>query len=398
MIPCFFYKNVVFTFTLFWYGIYDNFDGTYLFEYTYLMFYNLAFTSLPVIFLGIFDQDVDDHISLLVPQLYKTGILRSEWNVEKFYWYMVDGFYQSVISFFYPYFLYYKSGVISNIGLQLDHRFYMGALVASIAIVSCNSYVMLRQYRWDWLSSLINFISTMILFAWTGIWSSAQGSGEFYKVAARMYGAPAFWACFFIGFLMCVLPRFAYDFVCSVLWPKDIEIIRECVERGDFSQYPKDYDPTDPNRPPISKYTQAHTLEAHVTPLDFPAPGPSYRDSINGTGGSRGGTFKRMFGSNSNKFSPAIPMNPSLDTLATEEIEMDFQKGKINPDGSMTSPSLSVKNKRGVDRLSNMRKSLNLRDADDVEARGASLERMRTSIDLPELTNARSLLSDLSDQ
>ena len=91
-------------------------------------------------------------------------------------------------------------------------------------------------------------------------------------------------------------------------------------------------------------------------------------------------------------------MNPSLDTLATEEIEMDFQKGKINPDGSMTSPSLSVKNKRGVDRLSNMRKSLNLRDADDVEARGASLERMRTSIDLPELTNARSLLSDLSDQ
>lgn len=398
MIPCFFYKNVVFTFTLFWYGIYDNFDGTYLFEYTYLMFYNLAFTSLPVIFLGIFDQDVDDHISLLVPQLYKTGILRSEWNVEKFYWYMVDGFYQSVISFFYPYFLYYKSGVISNIGLQLDHRFYMGALVASIAIVSCNSYVMLRQYRWDWLSSLINFISTMILFAWTGIWSSAQGSGEFYKVAARMYGAPAFWACFFIGFLMCVLPRFAYDFVCSVLWPKDIEIIRECVERGDFSQYPKDYDPTDPNRPAISKYTQAHTLEAHVTPLDFPAPGPSYRDSINGTGGSRGGTFKRMFGSNSNKFSPAIPMNPSLDTLATEEIEMDFQKGKINPDGSMTSPSLSVKNKRGVDRLSNMRKSLNLRDADDVEARGASLERMRTSIDLPELTNARSLLSDLSDQ
>lgn len=238
----------------------------------------------------------------------------------------------------------------------------------------------------------------MILFAWTGIWSSAQGSGEFYKVAARMYGAPAFWACFFIGFLMCVLPRFAYDFVCSVLWPKDIEIIRECVERGDFSQYPKDYDPTDPNRPAISKYTQAHTLEAHVTPLDFPAPGPSYRDSINGTGGSRGGTFKRMFGSNSNKFSPAIPMNPSLDTLATEEIEMDFQKGKINPDGSMTSPSLSVKNKRGVDRLSNMRKSLNLRDADDVEARGASLERMRTSIDLPELTNARSLLSDLSDQ
>lgn len=398
MIPCFFYKNVIFTLALFWYGIYDNFDGTYLFEYTYLMFYNLAFTSLPVIFLGIFDQDVDDYISLLVPQLYRTGILRTEWNVEKFYWYMVDGFYQSIISFFYPYFMYYKNGIISNIGLQLDHRYYFGALVATIAIVSCNSYVMLRQYRWDWLSCLINFISNIILFAWTGIWSSSTNSSEFYKVAARLYGAPAFWACFFIGFLMCMLPRFAYDFACSVLYPKDIEIIRECVEKGDFSQYPKDYDPTDPNRPIISKYSQAHTLEAHISPVDFPAPGPSYRDSINGTGGSRGGTFKRMFSGKQNKFSPAIPMNPSVESLATEEIEMDFHKGHKNADGSMTSPSFSVRNKQDIDdSFDPTKRSMDLRDVDDVENRGISLDGVRTSIDLPELTNARSLLSNLSN-
>ncbi|KAG0682395.1 phospholipid transporting ATPase [Pichia californica] len=399
MIPCFFYKNVIFALALFWYGIYDNFDGTYLFEYTYLMFYNLAFTSLPVIFLGIFDQDVDDYISLLVPQLYRTGILRTEWNVEKFYWYMVDGFYQSIISFFYPYFLYYKNGIVSNIGLQLDHRFYFGAIVASIAIVSCNTYIMLRQNRWDWLSCFINFISNILLFGWTGVWSSSTNSSEFYKVAARLYGAPSFWACFFIGVLMCMLPRFAYDFAVSVLYPKDIEIIRECVDRGDFKQYPRDYDPTDPNRPIISKYSQTHTLESHISPVDFPAPGPSYRDSINGTGGSRKNTFKRIFSGKSNTFSPSIPMNPSVESLATEEIEMDFQKGHINPDGSMTSPSFSVKNQQNIDdSFAKTKRSINLRDADDVEARGVSLENVRTSIDLPELTNARSLLSNLSDQ
>ena len=397
MIPCFFYKNVIFTLALFWYGIYDNFDGTYLFEYTYLMFYNLAFTSLPVIFLGIMDQDVDDYVSLLVPQLYRTGILRSEWNFQKFYWYMVDGFYQSIISFFYPYFLYYKSGVVSNVGLSLDHRFYMGALVASIAIVSCNSYVMLRQYRWDWLSCLINFLSNIILFGWTGIWSSSTGSGEFYKVAARLYGAPSFWACFFVGYLMCVLPRFIYDFTCSILYPKDIEIIRECVQKGDFDQYPKNYDPTDPNRPMISKYTQSHTLQAHVSPVDFPAPGPSYRDSITGSGGARGNTFSRMFRGNNNKFSPSIPINPSLETLATEEIEMEFQKGRINPDGTLTSPSLSVKNNKIIgDSLEETRRNMNLNDLNNAEHRGPSFDGLRTSLDLPELTNARSLLSNLS--
>lgn len=359
------------------------------------MFYNLAFTSLPVILLGIFDQDVDDYISLLVPQLYKVGILRSEWTVEKFYWYMVDGFYQSIISFFYPYFLYYKSGVIGKIGLTLDHRFYMGVLVATICIVSCNSYVMLRQYRWDWLTCLINFLSNMILFAWTGIWSSVVGSGEFFKVAARLYGAPSFWACFFIGFLMCMLPRFCWDFACSVLYPSDIEIIRECVQNGDFKQYPKDYDPTDPNRPAISKYTQEHTLEAHVSPIDFPAPNPSYRETINGTGGSRKGAFKRIFSGN-NKFSPSIPNTASLESLETEEIEMDFQRGRINEDGTITSPSLSVKNRHPLDHLEETRQSMERDRPDDAENRNLSFEGPRPSIDLPELTNARTLLSNLS--
>ncbi|PVH16497.1 uncharacterized protein CXQ87_004790 [Candidozyma duobushaemuli] len=84
MIPCFFYKNVVFTFTCFWFGIYNDFDGSYLYEYTFLMFYNLAFTSLPVIFLGIFDQDVSGAVALIVPQLYRSGILSLDWSQFKF--------------------------------------------------------------------------------------------------------------------------------------------------------------------------------------------------------------------------------------------------------------------------------------------------------------------------
>lgn len=397
MIPCFFYKNVVFTLALFWYGIYDNFDGTYLFEYTYLMFYNLAFTSLPVIFLGIFDQDVDDYVSLLVPQLYRTGILRAEWTFEKFYWYMVDAFYQSFISFFYPYFLYYKNGIISPKGLALDHRFYFGVLCASISIVSCNVYILMRQSRWDWLSCLINFLSNMILLGWTGIWSSVTNSGELYKVAARLYGAPAFWACFFVGFLMCMLPRLCYDFAMSVLKPKDVEIIRECVSKGDFSQYPKDYDPTDPNRVAISKYANEHTIETHVSPENFPAPGPSYRDSINGVGGSRAGTFKRMF-SGKQAFSPSIP-NASLESLQTEEIEMEFHKGGVREDGTVASPTLSVKKNYKIrDSLDETRKTLQLRGENDDEARLSldGIQRIRSSLDLPELTTARTLLSNAS--
>ncbi|KAA8897047.1 hypothetical protein TRICI_006809 [Trichomonascus ciferrii] len=80
-----FYKNVVFTLTLFWYGVHNNFDSSYLFDYTYITLFNLAFTSLPVIFMGFLDQDVSDKVSIAVPELYHRGIFRKEWTQLKFW-------------------------------------------------------------------------------------------------------------------------------------------------------------------------------------------------------------------------------------------------------------------------------------------------------------------------
>lgn len=81
----FFYKNIVWTFTIFWYQIFTNFDMTYVYDYTYILLFNLAFTSLPVIFMGVLDQDVSDKVSLAVPQLYRRGIERKEWTQPKFW-------------------------------------------------------------------------------------------------------------------------------------------------------------------------------------------------------------------------------------------------------------------------------------------------------------------------
>jgi phospholipid-translocating ATPase len=81
----FFYKNLVWTFAIFWYQIYADFDQSYIYEYTYILLYNLAFTSLPVIFMGVLDQDVSDKVSLAVPQLYRRGIERKEWTQRKFW-------------------------------------------------------------------------------------------------------------------------------------------------------------------------------------------------------------------------------------------------------------------------------------------------------------------------
>lgn len=243
MIPCFFYKNVVFTFTCFWYGIYNSFDGSYLYEYTFLMFYNLAFTSLPVIILGIFDQDVSDTVSLIIPQLYRAGVLGLEWSQYKFAWYMFDGLYQSVISYFFPYLMYYVS-FQNHEGMAVDHRFWIGVLVCSISVTACNIYVLLQQFRWDWLSLLINALSTVVVFFWVGVWSASAYVGEFFKCGTYLFGTLGFWTCYFVSVVICVLPRFTYDFLLRNFKPRDVDIIREQVRAGYFKDYPQGYDPT----------------------------------------------------------------------------------------------------------------------------------------------------------
>lgn len=236
MIPNFFYKNVVFTLALFWYGIFNNFDGSYLFEYSYVTFFNLAFTSLPVIFLGVLDQDVNDKISLAVPQLYRRGILRLEWNQKKFWLYMIDGLYQSFISFFFPYFCYYNGSFEDPNGRPLNQRYWMGLAVCTIAVVCCNFYVLTNQYRWDWLSVLIMCLSILLLFFWTGIYSATTLAGQLYKLAPEMYGSLMFWAVCLLGIVVAMLPHVCLLSAQRMFYPHDVDVIREQWQRGDFDQ------------------------------------------------------------------------------------------------------------------------------------------------------------------
>lgn len=256
MIPLFFYKNINYTFALFWYSLFNDFDGSYFFDFTYLTFCNLAFTSLPVIVLAVFDQDVNPTVSMLTPQLYRVGITQSEFNQWKVWGYMTDGFYQSLVSFFFPYLMYYKSFTTMG-GLSADHRFFIGVVVTCISCIASNTYVWMQQYRWDWISFICNIFGGLVIFAWTGIYTCFVKSQEFYKAAAVMFGTAAFWACFAVGLLLCLLPRFCYDSLRRLISPKDLEIIRECVVRGDYQKYPEDYDPTDPNRAAVNIDTES---------------------------------------------------------------------------------------------------------------------------------------------
>lgn len=62
-----------FIFILFWYQLYCGFTGAVMIDQLYLMLYNVLFTSLPPLILGIYDQDCPAHLLLRRPTLYAPG-------------------------------------------------------------------------------------------------------------------------------------------------------------------------------------------------------------------------------------------------------------------------------------------------------------------------------------
>ncbi|KXH48036.1 phospholipid-translocating P-type ATPase [Colletotrichum simmondsii] len=240
----FFYKNVVWVFGIFWYQIYCDFDVTYIYEYTYILLFNLLFTSVPVVVMGVLDQDVSDKVSLAVPQLYRRGIERLEWTQTKFWLYMLDGVYQSVMVFYIPYLAVSSTSFVTKNGLNIEDRTRLGAYIAHPAVFVINAYILINTYRWDWIMILIVVLSDLMIFIVTGIYTATEGSVFFYQAAPQVYAQASFWAVFFIVPVISLFPRFAIKAIQKVYFPYDVDIIREQERQGKFSRLTQGDDAT----------------------------------------------------------------------------------------------------------------------------------------------------------
>ncbi|KAF3848749.1 hypothetical protein F7725_015246 [Dissostichus mawsoni] len=99
----FFFKNFAFTLVHFWYSFFNGFSAMVTYEDWFITLYNLCYSSLPVLLVGLLDQDVNDKISLKFPQLYLPGQLGTLFNYKNFFISLFHGIFVSLIIFFIPY-------------------------------------------------------------------------------------------------------------------------------------------------------------------------------------------------------------------------------------------------------------------------------------------------------
>ncbi|KAL9325426.1 hypothetical protein ACSQ67_006071 [Phaseolus vulgaris] len=97
----FFYKNLTFTLTQFWFTFQTGFSGQRFYDDWFQSLYNVIFTALPVIIVGLFDKDVSSSLSKKYPELYMEGIRNVffKWKVVAIWAFF--SIYQSLVFFYF---------------------------------------------------------------------------------------------------------------------------------------------------------------------------------------------------------------------------------------------------------------------------------------------------------
>ncbi|XP_020607976.1 phospholipid-transporting ATPase IB-like isoform X2 [Orbicella faveolata] len=112
-----FYKNVCLYVIELWFALDNGFSGQILFDKWCIGIYNVVFTSVPPLAIGLFDRTVTSESMLKYPKLYKASQNAEIYNTKVFWMWIAASVYHSLLLFYLPCFMLkhespFSSGVV----------------------------------------------------------------------------------------------------------------------------------------------------------------------------------------------------------------------------------------------------------------------------------------------
>ena len=155
----FFYKNVALTLPHYYYAYFCGFSAMTVFDEWYIQLYNIIFTSLPVILLGVLDWDIHPDLDgseyrSFLPLLYYTGQNRDVFNSRQFFFAQFQGLVHSAIIFYITFMTYNDSGIL-NASKGYSTDLWTGSVAAFTALVfTVNLNLIIRMKYLTYLHAL----------------------------------------------------------------------------------------------------------------------------------------------------------------------------------------------------------------------------------------------------
>ncbi|KAI8829565.1 hypothetical protein BJ741DRAFT_712833 [Chytriomyces cf. hyalinus JEL632] len=220
----YFYKNAVWLFTLLWYQFDCGFSADLITDFTYGMFFNTMFTLFPTMFIGFYEQDLNAGICVQVPQIYRKGMKQTVFNIERYWVYMFDALWQSIIAYFFVRDMYDGSAPYMT-GHAGDHES-MGTMISFICIICTNLHAVINTTNWTYLTFFGLFASYAVWLFYVISYARSSDNAS-YGQLETLYLEPHFYLGITMSVVVALLPRFVFKFAQQYLAPTDSDILLE---------------------------------------------------------------------------------------------------------------------------------------------------------------------------
>lgn len=261
----FFYKNIAFGFTLFFFEMFASFSGQAAYNDWFMALYNVFFTSLPAIALGVFDQDVSSKLCLKVgskpnknfiafslinfispdrcnttcnsfisllqtsqfPLLYQEGIQNVLFSWKRILGWIFNAVLTSAIIFFFcikamEYEAFRKGGEVASLDILGATMYTCAVWVINTQMAISISYFTYIQHIFIWGTIVFWYI---FLLAYGAI-NPNFSTTAFMVFIEALAPSPSYWSITLLVLFSCLLPYFAYSSIQIRFFPTYHQMIQ----------------------------------------------------------------------------------------------------------------------------------------------------------------------------
>ncbi|GAM21255.1 hypothetical protein SAMD00019534_044300 [Acytostelium subglobosum LB1] len=199
-----FSKNVALSISQFWFGFFSAFSGQMIYFDFLFTLYNALFTSLPVLSLGTFDQDVKEEDLLSQPHHYRTCQANKPFSMSTFIYWIFLGMWQSGVIFFVTFFVLQSSTMEGGKTLGLwsigTAAYLYLILTTNIQVSAITSYWTIQNVA-TVIFSVVGSILFVVLYSLV-YWVEPQAQ----DIIFELFTVPAFWLLYIIVPAISFLP------------------------------------------------------------------------------------------------------------------------------------------------------------------------------------------------
>lgn len=214
------------------------FSGEVIYESWTLSFYNVFYTVLPPLAMGILDQFVSARLLDRYPQLYNLGQRNTFFQIRVFASWIITAVYHSIILYCGGCLFWILDGVQGD-GLVAGHWVWGTAMYGAVLLTVLGKAALVTN---NWTKyhviSIPGSMAIWIVFiaAYGSLAPKLNISTEYEGIVPRLFASPIFWLEMPALAILCLARDFAYKYAKRMWWPETYHHVQE-IQKYNIQDY-----------------------------------------------------------------------------------------------------------------------------------------------------------------